>query len=311
MTTKQIKKELIDYNRQFKKNMGGFKSFEIVFDYINFLTSEPYIVNVLKPLIDYIDKESAILDKQSEDDFNNIVIDFTTPNGLTKIPIFKDKFKVWQEDFNNKKESNIMEGLPLCFTLLSAVFFMIQEIKDCQKAGDVENVKRLIEAVKEKSLSVVDTSNIKGYEMKRMTYGQHLDSSMELVNKLIIDEIDSEALLDNEKPKSPLSFDSDKSRLYIRGQKIEITLKNERPIDHYILKAIFANNDFDDQTSFMEIAEDFRNVEYDGENDWPTYRHACDNLNEKIAKATDNKIIGFIYHTNGKTGWCKIDQKYL
>jgi hypothetical protein len=61
----------------------------------------------------------------------------------------------------------------------------------------------------------------------------------------------------------------------------------------------------------MEIAEDFRNVEYDGQNDWPTYRHACDNLNDKILKATDNKIIGFITYTTGKTGWCKINQKYL
>ena len=35
MTTDKIKDQLIDFNRQFKKNSGHFKSFEIIFDYIN------------------------------------------------------------------------------------------------------------------------------------------------------------------------------------------------------------------------------------------------------------------------------------
>lgn len=309
MTTDQIKDKLLDYNRQFKKLAGTFKSFEIVFDYMNFLASEPYIVKVLNPIIDYIEKESAILEKQGEDALNNIVIDFTSPDGLTKIPIFKDKFKIWQEDYNNKRDPNIMAGLPIYFTLLSGVAGLIQEIKDLQKSGNIEQAKQLVEEIKEKSLSVIDTSNIKGYEMKRMTYGQYIDVSMELVNKLIIDEIDSESLLKNEKPKQALSFKN--GLLNIRGQEIKITLKNERPVDHYILEAIFANGDFDEQVSFMEIAEDFRKVGYDGQNDWSTYRHACDNLNKKISKATDNKIIGFITYTTGKTGWCKINKKYL
>lgn len=309
MTTTQIKDKLLDYNRQFKKFAGTFKSFEIVFDYINFLASEPYIVNTLNPIINYIEKESEILDEQTTEDLQNLVIDYSSPDGLTKIPIFKDKFKIWQEDINNKRDPNIMAGIPLYFTLLSGVAGLIQEIKDLQKDGNIEQAKQLVEEIKEKSLSVIDTSNIKGHEMKRMTYGQYIDVSMELVNKLIIDEIDSEALLNNEKPKQALSFKN--GLLNIRGQEIKITLKNERPVDHYILEAIFANGDFNEQVSFMEIAEDFRKVEYDGQNDWSTYRHACDNLNEKISKATDNKIIGFITYTTGKTGWCKINQKYL
>ncbi len=309
MDKEKIKEQLLDYNRQFKRMSGTFKSFEIVFDYMSFLASEPYIVNILNPLIDYIEKESESLDKLATDDLQNLVIDYRSPDGLTKIPIFKDKFKIWQEDYNNKRDPNIMAGLPIYFTLLSGIAGLIQEIKDLQKNGNIEQAKQLVGEIKEKSLSVIDTSNIKGYEMKRMTYGQYIDVSMELVNKLIIDEIDSEALLNNEKPKQALSFNN--GLLNIRGQEIKITLKNERPVDHYILEAIFANGDFNEQTSFMEIAEDFRKVEYDGQNDWPTYRHACDNLNEKISKATNNKIIGFITYTTGKTGWCKINQKYL
>jgi len=180
MTTDQIKDKLLDYNRQFKKLAGTFKSFEIVFDYMNFLASEPYIVNALNPIIDYIEKQSAILDEQSEDALNNIVIDFTSPDGLTKIPIFKDKFKIWQEDYNNKRDPNIMAGLPIYFTLLSGVAGLIQEIKDLQKDGNTEQAKQLVEEIKEKSLSVIDTSNIKGYEMKRMTYGQYIDVSRRL-----------------------------------------------------------------------------------------------------------------------------------
>lgn len=64
----EIKGKLLDYNRQFKKLAGTFKSFEIVFDYMNFLASESYIADVLNPLIDCIEKESELLDEQVTED---------------------------------------------------------------------------------------------------------------------------------------------------------------------------------------------------------------------------------------------------
>jgi len=85
MDKEKIKEQLLDYNRQFKRMSGAFKSFEIVFDYMSFLASEPYIVNILNPLIDYIEKESNNLE-QGVDSLENITIDLSTSDGLTKIP---------------------------------------------------------------------------------------------------------------------------------------------------------------------------------------------------------------------------------
>ena len=57
MTTDKIKDQLIDFNRQFKKNSGHFKSFEVIFDYISFLNSEPYLKDLLAPLLSYVNKQ--------------------------------------------------------------------------------------------------------------------------------------------------------------------------------------------------------------------------------------------------------------
>ena len=151
--------------------------------------------------------------------------------------------------------------------------------------------------------------NIKNFPEKAITSAQFLDSSMEIINKHIIDTIDSQAFLEGNKPISPISFDLENSILYIRGQEIKITLKNDKPIDHYILEAIFSKEDLKEQTDFVEIAED--TIKEDYNSNWQRFRNACDNLNQKIAKATDNKIPDFIIYTTGKTGWCKINQKYL
>ncbi len=306
MDKQLIKERLLEYNREFKRTIGNFKSFEVVFDYINFLVSEPYLIELLAPLIDYIEAESQKLENE---DFKNIMIDFSVPDGLSAIPIFKDKFKIWQDDLNNKREPNIMASLPLNFILLVGVACLIEEIKEAQKTGDIVYTKKLVEEVKEKSLSVLDTSNIKGVEMKRMTYGQYIDISMELVNKSIIDEIDAEALLNSSKPKSPLSFDKEKSILNIRGQEIKIALKTEKPIDHYILECLFSKDDLSEPADFVEISKDFLKEDYNGNRQ--RFRHACDKLNRKISKATSNKINNFITYTTGSTGWCQINHKYL
>ncbi len=43
MTKEAIKEQLRSFDRQFKRVMGYFESYNIIFNYINFLDSEPYI----------------------------------------------------------------------------------------------------------------------------------------------------------------------------------------------------------------------------------------------------------------------------
>jgi len=313
MTTDKIKDQLIDFNRQFKKNSGHFKSFEVIFDYISFLKSEPYLKELLNPLFAYVNKQLEVMKdtaKSSEksQEFNNISMDILDPSTLSGMPIFSQEFETWQKAIESKQDVSLMALLPVNLLCLLIVSIEMQEIKDSQKAGDIERTNELIKDVKDDSFAIMPAHNIKNFPEKAITSAQFLDSSMEIINKHIIDTIDSQAFLEGNKPIPPISFDSINSILYIRGQEIKIALKSEKPIDHYILEAIFAK-DLTDQTDLVEISEDYLKEDYEGNQQ--RFRHACDKLNRKISKATSNKINDFISYTTEKNGWCQINHKYL
>ena len=313
MITDKIKDQLIDFNRQFKKNSGHFKSFEIIFDYISFLKSEPYLKELLDPLFAYVNKQLEIMkgtakNPEKNKEFDNISMDILDPSTLSGMPVFSQEFETWQKALENKQDVSIMALLPVNLLCLLIVSIEMQEIKDSQKAGDIERTNELIKDVKDDSFSIMPAHNIKNFPEKAITSAQFLDSSMEIINKHIIDTIDSQAFLEGNKPIPPISFDSKNSILYIRGQEIKIALKSEKPIDHYILEAIFSK-DLADQTDFVEISEDYLKEDYEGNRQ--RFRHACDKLNRKISKATSNKINDFISYTTEKNGWCQINHKYL
>ena len=313
MITDKIKDQLIDFNRQFKKNSGHFKSFEIIFDYISFLKSEPYLKALLAPLFAYVNKQLEIMkgtakNPEKNKEFDNISMDILDPSTLSGMPVFSQEFETWQKALENKQDVSIMALLPVNLLCLLIVSIEMQEIKDSQKAGDIERTNELIKDVKDDSFSIMPAHNIKNFPEKAITSAQFLDSSMEIINKHIIDTIDSQAFLEGNKPIPPISFDSKNSILYIRGQEIKIALKSEKPIDHYILEAIFSK-DLADQTDFVEISEDYLKEDYEGNRQ--RFRHACDKLNRKISKATSNKINDFISYTTEKNGWCQINHKYL
>ena len=313
MTNDKIKDQLIDFNRQFKKNSGHFKSFEVVFDYISFLKSEPYLKELLDPLFAYVNKQLEIMkgtpkSPEKSQEFDDISMDILDPSTLSGMPVFSQEFATWQKALENKQDVPIMALLPVNLLCLLIVSIEMQEIKDSQKAGDIERTNELIKDVKDDSFSIMPAHNIKNFPEKVITSAQFLDSSMEIINKHIIDTIDSQAFLEGSKPVSAISFDSINSILYIRGQEIKIALKSEKPIDHYILEAIFSK-DLTDQTDFVEISEDYLKEDYEGNRQ--RFRHACDKLNRKISKATSNKINDFISYTTEKNGWCQINHKYL
>lgn len=312
MDKQLIKKELIDYNHSFKKFMGTFGSFEIVYNYINFITSDLYLKEKLLPIANDLEKEVQSLEA-SNVDMNNFSIDLSSPEGVSQMPIFKGLYTELQENITSKKDTNLMMLLPVYLAVLSQVAFMIQDIKDNQKLGKTEEVKKMLENVKIKSFSLADTSMITGTEAKKMTYGQYVDIAMEQVNKFLIDEIDSESFLENEKPQANLYYKSDDCLLYINGKEIKIKLKTVKPVDAFILDALFSDPDnLGEEMDLSEVVSYFDSeASYNSSNDYQRYRHACDNLNKKIAKQSDNKITDFIMYTTGKTGWCKINPKYL
>jgi hypothetical protein len=146
----------------------------------------------------------------------------------------------------------------------------------------------------------------------RFSSSQVFDSAIQIVNKCIIDQIDGEEFLSKSQLESKLSFDKNKSELNIYGQVVKIQLKSDKPNDHYVLEYLFEQENIFDEADFRDIAETKLGVlEYDGAKDWNILRHACERLNRKVEKSTNGKEKDFLIYRIGKTGWCKINPKYL
>jgi len=314
MTPDKIKNQLLDYYEQFKANLGLFKSFEVICNYLNFIKSEPYTKSLLGEAIEYSETQYQLSmellgDPQKIDEIEKATFSFTDPTSFSKFPLFNKEFSSFGAAINSNKPQNITNSLSMHLFCLISIADNFQIIKDCQEAGDNDEAERLINIVKEESFSVITINNLDGFKPFTLMSPQIVGTAIENVNKHIFDHIDSELFLANEKPPKPLYFNKDASNLYVHGQAIKITLKNDKPLDHYILEALFQNEDLSEKAYFSEIAEDFVGEDYNS--NWPRYRHACDNLNKKIAKATNNKINDFIEFTTGKTGWCQINPEYL
>lgn len=111
-----IKEQLLDYNRQFKRMRGSFDSFKIVYDYLNFVTSDLYLAKLLLPLVENYEHEANTLEQIDMDSFS---IDLAKPGGLAQMPIFKEQYQYWQKQLDNKEQIDLRKGLPIYFASLS------------------------------------------------------------------------------------------------------------------------------------------------------------------------------------------------
>ena len=138
MTADKIKDKLIDFNRQFKKVSGTFKSLEIVFYYINFLNSEPYLKKLLAPISSYANTQldrmfELALNPEKSKEFDKIEMDILDPKSISQMPIFKQEFNDCQKALETKEDIHIMKVLPIFYMSLEEVSRELQEIKKCQK----------------------------------------------------------------------------------------------------------------------------------------------------------------------------------
>lgn len=148
-----------------------------------------------------------------------------------------------------------------------------------------------------------------------------INSNQKLLNELYLkfneppiknDPIIEPAKEEKKKRPNSLKFDKKKSELIVKGITIKIRLKNELPIDHYILEALFENEFWPEEVYYKDIAiERLGYTGYDNQNDWRKFYRACQHLNEKVKKATKNEILDFAIYTSGKKAGVKINDKYL
>ncbi len=318
MTLERIKEKLNKFNLDFKKNAGLLASFIIIYDYIDFLKTELYLKEFLAPLFSYTKEQmNSLIDivqsPEKEKAFDEIEIDALKPETISQFPVFKTEFANCKKAFETKEDIHLRALLSFYLLSLELVTLEVQNIKDCQKSGDTKKANELIEKIKDESFEIMPNHNIKNLqELKPMLSSQYLSICIEQINKHILDHIDAQSMFDEEKPKSDLSFDVEKSILYIKDYKIKISRSSDLPIDHYILEAIFNNDDIYEEVYFKDVDKKMDEYgDYDKTKDWRKFYRACEHLNQKIQADTDDKVINFIESHTGKTAWCKINPKYL
>ena len=317
MNLDRIREKLSNFNLKFKKNAGFMASFIIVYDYINFLKTEPYLKDFLSPLFSYTKEQMDLLNDIAQDPekdraLNKIELDVLKPETISTLPVFKKEFTAFQSAIEKEEDVNLRGLLSFYLLSLKVVTLKVQIIKDCQQSGDTERADKLIEEIKNESFEIMPPHKIKNVpELKPILSSQYLSMCIEQINKHIIDHIDSQSMFSNEKPESELSFDSKKSILYIKDYKIKVARKSDRGVDHYILECLFKNEYLEDEVYFKDVAG-LMGEDYSVDNEsWRTYYRACKDLNDKIQKDTDNKIIEFLKPHGGKVAHCKINTSYL
>lgn len=111
--------------------------------------------------------------------------------------------------------------------------------------------------------------------------------------------------------KKEISFDKDKSILYINNEKVLISKKNDKSNAHLILEYIFDNEEgLSAKNYYSEMADKlFR--ETTNNNKWMKYYRACNDIQDKINKELPEKISDFLIIKTGETGYVQINSEYL
>lgn len=320
MTNDKIKNQIERYLKEYQKNSGTFEGFRVIFDFVGLLKSEPYIQKIMGEIFKRAESQKQVMLKMKETkeldkyDTSKMVVDIKDPLG-SSVPVFTQENESWQNKIKNQEDLNFYILLPIYLLDLIIIYDLMAKAKDNIKANNSEEANRLAKIAKEESFSLApftikdEKGDSKNVSVSTASF--HLEC-MALIGKYILDNINAEEFLTSNKPKSAVSFDKNKSLLYILGQEIKITRKGDKPNDHYILEAIFDQEDLTEEVYFKDIAKKYLGMDdYDKTKDWAIFRHACDRLNAKVAKAVDNAKDNFIVYSIGNAGWCKINQKYL
>jgi hypothetical protein len=316
MATDKIKNKLDSFVAEYQEKLGTFNGNLVIFEFIEFIKNEPATKAIMKDQFAYFESQKEIIIKMTDDELdanlsNKIAIDPGNPKTWPGKDVFTKEYDIATAVMKDSQPfSQIELNLPVSLTNLIVIHELVSKAKEELK-NNPEKSEELIQTIKELSTTLLPFKFKDKNEEKSLSLvlSVYYLNCLAVVCSYIFSELDAKEFLKGNDPKPPVSFDPENSILYIRGQEIKITLKNDKPIDHYILEAIFSKEDLSEQTDFVEIAEDTIKEDYNG--NWQRFRNACDNLNQKIAKATNNKIPDFIAYTTGKTGWCKINHKYL
>ena len=311
MTSDKIKQKIEILLNKYKENSATIKGFDVIFEYVDFIKKEPYTANLLKEDFDYANKQIALLEasilNQNLEAPN--VHEILNIKSVSDIPMHKEAIAIGLEQRKNQEHASMKQIVPFAITNLVMLYEAMGRVKE--QLLNKEPIEDKLNILKELPISTLRVK-VGDEPLASQPFVLFASSSLLVSAKYILDQIDSEELANAKETKKEPWFDKNKSVLHFMGEEINIRLKGEKPNDHYILEAIFDQEDKTEEIYFKDIAKNYLGMEeYDKTKDWQILRRACDQLNAKVAKAVDNYKNKFIIYSTGQTGWCKINLKHL
>lgn len=319
MTTDKTKNKLESFIADYHEKLGTFNGSLVIYDFVEFIKNNPTVKTIMKDQFAYFESQRDILFKMTDEELdtrldNNVIFDPENPTTWPDKDIFAKEHNIASAIIKDSKPFSPIElHLPVSLGYLAIVHEAVSKAKEELK-DNPDKSKEITQVIKEISTTSLPFKYKDKNEEKSLSLvlPAYCLSCLAVVSSYIFSELDAKEFLKGNKPTPSIAFDKDESLLTIKGTKIKISRTAERPIDHYILEAIFDNEDISEEVYFKDVAKRMDEfADYDKTKDWRKFYRACEHLNQKVQTDTDNKVIDFIEPHTGNKAWCKIDPKYL
>ena len=159
MTLHEIKQKIEILLDKYQKNSGTIKGFDILFEYVDFLKSEPYTANLLKPQFDYAKDQIAQLDEYiaKNNCFKEVpnvhkIMEF---KDISEAPMHKDAIAVGLEQLKSQEHANMSQILPLAITQLVMMYEGMGRVKEQLKnKEEIEDKLNILQELPTSTLRV-------------------------------------------------------------------------------------------------------------------------------------------------------------
>lgn len=316
MTTDKIKNKLESFVSEYQEKLGTFNGSLVIYDFVEFIKTEPAIKAVMKDQFAYFESQKDIILKMTDDELDNhlsnkVAFDPENPNTWPSKDIFTKEHNIASAIIKDSQPFSPIElQLPISLGYLAVIHEAVSKAKEETK-DNLDKSKEITQVIKELSTTSLPFRYKDKNEEKSLSLvlPAYCLNCLAVVSSYIFSELDAKEFLKGNKPTSSITFDEKESLLTIMGTKIKISRTSDLPIDHYILSTIFSQENISDEVYYKDVAKQMDEYDdYDKKTDWHKFYRACQHLNQKVQTDTDDKVIKFL---EAHSTWCKINPKHL
>jgi len=178
MTPLKVKEKLNDFFKAYNSEAGLLNSLRVIYDYVSFLKSDPYIKGKLGDIMAYGDKQKEL----AITNINKIKGDLRPSfDGVADLGVFTDELKMAKEMAETEDDSQIKlkSTLGLQYTNLLLIYSVMAEVK---KQGD----DKFLNFAKELPLKSMAFQYPTNNQNVALSSFQYFGLAMGLINKYLI-----------------------------------------------------------------------------------------------------------------------------